>query len=464
MTLGNATEVQKAAANLSAATSGPVFLPGDEGYDEERGGFQLFGQHLPTVVVRTHDDADVRAAVTFGAAHGLPVGVQSTGHAPAEPAEAGVLISTRQMSGVRVDPATHSAWLAAGVRWREVIDAAAPHGLAPLSGSAPHVGAIAYTLGGGIGLLARRHGYAADHVRSIDVVTADGRSRRVDVQHEPDLFWALRGGRDNFGIVTGLEIGLVPVPQFFGGGLYFATELIEDVTRQYLRWTATVPDEMSSSFAVIPFPPIPALPEPIRGRHVVHVRVAYLGDARSGDQLVAPLRAIGPRLIDSVGPMPYDQGGSIYSDPPGPMGYVGSNAMFDEFDESMLRVVLDLAGPAAQTPCILELRHLGGALGRPPAVANAVGHRHARYLLGALSRIGDDDSGARALQQKLMQAVAPWTTGRCLNFTYGSTTPEQVHATYDTDDLRRLSTIKAKYDPSNIFRLNQNIPPALGGA
>jgi hypothetical protein len=442
---------------------GPVLLPDDPGYDTEREGFQTARQHRPDVIVGATGTDDVRAAVELAGVRRLPVAVQATGHGLSVAAEGGVLIGTGRMTGVRVDAGTRTAWLEAGVRWGQVIHEAAPHGLAPLSGSASHVGAISYTLGGGLGLLARRYGYAADHVQAIDVVTADGRLRHVTADSEPDLFWALRGGRDNFGVVTGLRVALVPVARLYGGGLFFPADMAGAVLDAYQRWTTTVPDEMTSSLGQVPIPDMPEVPAPLRGRHVVHVRISYTGAAAAGERLVAPLRAVGPRLMDTLEDMPYTASGSIYNDPTAPHGYCGTAAMLGRLDTSALRTVLDLAGPGAPVPCILELRHLGGALAGPPAVANAVGHRDAGYMLRAVSPLGSAGIGEiRTTHRRLMEAVAPWTIGRCLNFMYEAASAEQVRAAYDPDAYRRLTELKAVWDPTNMFRLNHNIPPAAG--
>ncbi len=305
-------------------------------------------------------------------------------------------------------------------------------------------------------------GYAADHVHRIDVVTADASLRHVTTKSDPDLFWALRGGRDNFGVVTGLEVDLVPVARLYGGGLFFDAGLVADVLDTYLHWTTTVPDELSSSVALIPFPDIPAIPESMRGRYGAHVRIAYTGDAEAGERLVAPLRAVGPRLIDTLDEMPYTAASSIYNDPTEPHAYSADNAMLGELDTTAVRTVLDLAGPDAPVPCIVQLRHLGGAVARPPAVENAVGHRDAQYLLVVLSPLGTFDVGTvRSVHRHLIEALAPWTIGRCLNYMYGEkTSTDRVRTAYDRDDYQRLSELKAVYDPTNIFRLNHNIPPA----
>lgn len=451
---------------LAKRVMGPVLAPTDEQYDAERAGHQTARWHRPDLVVGAVGPADVQAAVAFASSHGLPVAVQGTGHAlSAIAAAGGVLINTSRMQGVRVNAQAGTAWVGAGMRWDQVIHEAASAGLAPLSGSAPAVGAISYTLGGGLGLLSRRYGYAADHVRSLDVVTADGRLRHVNENSDPDLFWALRGGRDNFGVVTGMEVDLMPVTTLYGGGLFFAAESAAEVLDTYVQWTTTVPDEMTTSVALISFPDVPALPEPLRGRHAVHVRIAYAADALgAGESLVAPLRALGP-FIDTVGELAYTEAGSIHNDPTAPGTFESGTAMLRELDATAVRAMLDLAGPHVPVPHVVELRHLGGRLARPPAVDNAVGNRDARYVVNVVSRLERADiTDIRPAHERMFKAIAPWSTGgRALNFLNGENDAKNVRSAYDPKDYERLTVVKASYDPENIFRLNHNIPPAVPG-
>ena len=448
---------------LARRVTGPVLTPRDEQYDVERAGSQTARSHRPAILVGATGAADVRQAVEFAGRHGLAVAVQGTGHAlAAVAAEGGVLINTSRMTGVRVNAQARTAWVEAGVRWNQVIQEAAPAGLTPLAGSAPGVGAVSYTLGGGLGLLSRRYGYAADHVRSIDVVTADGRLRQVTATSNPDLFWALRGGRDNFGVVTGIEIDLMPVPTLYGGGLFFDFASAREVFATYVRWSAGMPDEMTSSVAVIAFPDAPVLPPPLRGRHVVHVRVAYSADDLSaGKELVAPLRALNP-FNDTVRELPCTEVGTIHNDPPVPGAFESVTALLGELDADAVGAVLDLVGPHAPVPHVVELRHLGGRLARPADVANAVGNRDAQYLLNVVSRLERADiTDIRPAHARLLEAIAPWSTGgRALTFLNGERDTRHVRSAYDPEDWRRLTEIKAVYDPRNIFRLNHNIPPA----
>lgn len=453
--------------NLTGHVTGPVLAPDDERYDAERTGWQTARGHRPDLVVGATSPADVQAAVTYASRRGLPVAVQGTGHASAAvAAEGGVLITTERMSAVRVDADARTAWVAAGTRWGQVIREAAPAGLAPLSGSAPHVGAVSYTLGGGLALLSRTFGYAADHVRSLDVVTADGRLLHVTPDREPDLFWALRGGRDNFGVVTAMEIDLMPVATVYGGALVFPVEKAAEVFDTYLGWTAAVPDAMNSSIALVSLPNCPSIPEPLRGRHTVHVRIAHMpGDPGAGERLVAPLRALGP-LSDTVGELAYADAGSIHDEPVEPGASESDTVMLGELDAAVVPAVLDRAGPHAPVPHIVELRHLGGRLAHPPAVANAVGNRDARYLLNVVSRLERADIGEiRPARARVFEAVARWSTGgRFLNFMNGEKGARHVRSAYSAADYRRLTEIKAVHDPQNLFRLNHNIAPAQAAA
>lgn len=447
---------------LISRVRGPVFQPGDAGYDSERAGFQTADQHRPEVIVGATGAADVCAAVAFAAANGKPIAVQSTGHGMAKAAEGGTLISTRRMTGVRVDAEARTACIDAGVRWEQVIHEAALFGLAPLSGSSPDVGAISYTLSGGVGLLGRHYGYAADHVRSIDVVTADARLRRVTPESDQDLFWALRGGRDNFGVVTSMEVDLVPVTQLYGGTLIFDTDLVKDVLPAYLSWTATVPDELSSSVGLISYPDVPGFPATLRGRYVASIRIAYDGNSTAGERLVEALRSLGPRLIDSLADMPYTNSGSICNEPNTPHAYYGDGLLLREFDASTVSTVLELTGPDAPVMSVVQINHLGGALARQPAVTSAIGHRNAKYLLRIVSPLDGSDTGAaRTIQQRLCEALEPWTIGRSLGFMFGEhTDSNRLRIAYQVADYQRLTELKRVYDPGNLFRLNRNIPPA----
>ncbi|MDT6985785.1 FAD-binding oxidoreductase [Streptomyces lusitanus] len=454
-------EMRDEVSGLTRRTKGPVFVPGQEGYDEELKGFQAGFTHRPAVVVGAETAGDVQEAVRFAAGHGLPLAVRGTGHGITVVNEGGVVISTRRMHDVTIDPGSRSATIQAGARWAQVVEAAEPHGLVPPSGSAGHVGVTGYTLAGGLGLLAREFGYAADHVQAVDIVTADGELRHVTADSDPDLFWAVRGGRDNFGVVTSLEIALQPVGRIYGGGLFFGSEHAEEVFGFFREWTSTLPETMTSSVGMIGYPPIPVFPEALRGRHVVHVRFATT-DLAAGPELVRPWREVAPVLLDHLGELPYSAAGSIYREPDFSHHYDGNSVLLRELAPEVLDAVRELAGADAPVPCIVDLRHLGGALAREPQVPNAVSFRDAQYILRVLSSPDEDGlSDVRAAHERIDKAVAPWTMGRALNFVYGTRAADDFRSElYEDAVLARLSAVKAVHDPNNLFRNNQNVEPA----
>ena len=417
-------------------------------------------EHHPEVIVEATRPDDVVAAVRLAAAAGRPVAVMNTGHGPSVSADGAVLIRTGRLRGVEIDPVRRTARIAGGAAWRDVIDAAAPHGLAPLNGTSPHVGAVGYTLGGGVGLLGRRYGFAADHVHWLDVVTADGRHRHVSPDADPELFWALRGAGGNFGVVTAMEVQLFPVATVLGGELAFAAELSEKVLHTYVDWAREVPETVASSVLLLAYPDDPAVPGELRGRHITHVRVACSEDeVEECRRWVEPLRRIGPRLVDTVRVMPYADVGTIHHEPVDvPVPAFDRNVLLGDVDHDAATMLAKHAGPGADAPFLTELRAWGGALSRPPAVPNAVGGRDAGYSLLAIS---DPDPWSRAGRDELLDAMRPWSTGATYpNFSgVEDSSPDAVRRGYRPEDFARLQVVKAAYDPENLFRVNFNIPP-----
>jgi len=433
---------------------------GGVGYDALRSGFNVAIEHHPEVIVDATSPADVVAAVRLAIGAGRPVAVMNTGHGPSVPADGGVLVRTGRMQRVDVDPVRRTARVEAGAVWRDVIAAATPYGLAPLNGSSPQVGAVGYTLGGGVGLLARRFGFAADHVRWLDVVTADGCHRHVTAQSYPDLFWALRGAGANFGVVTAMEIDLFPVATVLGGELAFAAEASAEVLHTYAQWARSVPETLSSSILLLRYPDDPSVAPTLRGRHITHVRIAYSGDDRfEGSHWVEQLRRIGPRLLDTVRVMPYAEIGTIHHEPTDePVAAFDRNILLREFNRDAASALSTYAGPTADAPFLVELRAWGGALSRPPAVPNAVGSRAAAYSLLAIS---DPVITNRARRDSLLEAMHPWATGLTYpNFAgVEDSSVAAVRRAFRPDQFARLQALKAAYDPGNLFRVNFNIPP-----
>ncbi|MDX3360813.1 nuclear transport factor 2 family protein [Streptomyces griseoaurantiacus] len=449
-------------AGLAAQITGPVLGPEDEGFADECAPFNLSVTHHPYVVVGAANSTDVQVAVRFAAQRQLPVAVLATGHQATVPADDAVLITTHRMARVDIDPAARTAHVTAGVRWQQVIDAAVPFGLAPLNGSSPLVGVVGYTLGGGLSpTMGRAHGWAADHVTSLEAVTADGALRHVDAASEPDLFWALRGGKSNFGVVTAMEFALFPVARLWAGGLFFDGADAAAVLHAYARVTADAPDELSSSIALLRLPALPGVPAFLADRFAVHVRISYLGPAAEAAELVAPLRAAAPVLVDTLGPMPYASFAQIHNDPADPAPFMERTAMLRSLTAEAVEELLAGAGPTADCPAhFVELRHLGGALAR--SADNAVGHRDAAFALWVVG-VGAPDAftAMNAYADTLLQRMRPWSTGgRYLNFMAAQDTGvSDVSAAYDEADHHRLRSIKRRFDPHNLFRLNHNIPP-----
>lgn len=365
------------------------------------------------------------------------------------------------MDEIQIDPDARTARIGAGVRWEQVIHEAAAFGLAPLNGSAPFVGAVGYILGGGLGLLARRYGYAADHVRSIDVITADGELHSATPDQDEDLFWGVRGSVGNLGLVTSMEIDLHPVARLYGGSLFFPGEWTPRLLHVYSEWAAAAPDELTSSVALLRLPPLPGVPEHLCGRLVAAVRVAYIGHAEDGETLLRPLRSVGRPLLDSVSDMPYTAIGSIHNEPNTPIPAHQDTTLLGELSPAAIDALLSVSGPEVESPLfVVELRQLGGALARPPQLASAVSHRDAAFTLMAVTPlIPERTAGIEEHTALLLERMAPYSTGGILlNFlTRNGVTPERIRAAYSSETLARLVALKGSYDPENFFRFNHNI-------
>ncbi|MDG4795712.1 FAD-binding protein [Micromonospora sp. WMMD1082] len=451
---------------LRERVRGKVLAPDEAGYADEVKGYNLTLERRPRLVVAAAGPADVQAAVQYAATNGLAVAVLATGHQNSVPIDDNtLLVTTRTLRGVTIDKSTSTARVEAGALWQDVVAKSTKVGLAPLNGSTPIVGVVGYTVGGGLSpTLGRAHGYAADHVTSLEVVTADGELRTVNAGSEPDLFFAIRGGKSNFGIVTGMEFRLFPVRTLYAGVLVYPGEAATAVLEAYRSWTATVPDAMSSSVALLRLPDVPAVPEPLRGQLVAQVRISYAGNAAEGAKLVAPLRSAPGPMLDTVTEIPYEQFATIHADPTDPLPAYERTASLSELTSDAIREIVALAGPKAPYPLtMVELRHLGGALARQPEVPNAIATRDAAFTLFTASIGAPTDAAAiKQAQTDLIERLRPWSTGAMfVNFmTTEETTPDQVRDAYSAGLYDRLASIKRRHDPENLFRLNHNIRPA----
>jgi FAD/FMN-containing dehydrogenase len=452
----------EALAELTDEVDGSVLLPGDDTYAEAG---ELYNRRLslrPAVVVEAAGAADVQAAVRFAAAHNLPVAVKASGHQVFLPEQGGVLITTHRMTAMSVDPAHRRARVEAGLRWSHVIENTAKHGLAPMVGSAPNVGVVGYTLGGGHSpTLGRSQGYAADHVHCLDVVTADGELRRVSAESEPDLFWAMRGCKGNYGVVTALEFDLFPVDRVFGG-LYFPGERLSEVLHAWRAWVVTLPVEATSSIAVQRLPQIPELPDPLRGAFVVHVRFCHLGSEEEGERLLAPMRKVTPVVFDTVTDMPFTATSAIHNDPVDPLPYWDRTTSLVDFPAEAVDAFVAVTGPDSACPLVtVEIRHLEGALSREPAVANSIALRDVRFcVFGFGVGAPQQESVMRRHLAAFVDALAPWSSPHLMpNFLSPAEadTPNGMCDAFGDERYERLVKVKEAYDPTNLFLTNHNV-------
>lgn len=418
--------------------AGQVHLPGEPGYDANRRSLNPAVDAHPAAVVEAANAADVRTAVVTARALDVPFSVQATGHGTHTANDGGILLRTSGLATALVDPDRRIARVGAGTRWGAVLAAAAPFGLAPLSGSSPDVGVTGYTLGGGVGWLGRRYGFAADSVVRAEVVTADGRVVTASANRNAELFWALRGGGGNFGVVTALEFRLHPVAEVFAGATYFAADNAAETLAWYRDWAATAPDELSTAALLRRMPDSPEVPEAIRGRRVVMIKAMYAGAADRALCLLRPLwNAAGPVLHDDMRSMRYADaamGGT-------PARYLD---LFPSLPDPVLRV---LAGAHEDgLASTVEIRHWGGAMAAPGVDAGPVGHRDMPFSVIV-------DASVPALNA----ALRPYGSGGSfLNFLAD---PGRTASAYTAENLRRLRGVKAAYDPDNVFRVGHNITP-----
>ncbi|WP_224388300.1 FAD-binding oxidoreductase [Pseudonocardia sp. ICBG1293] len=359
--------------------------------------FQTGVAHRPSVVVAARDADDVVAALARAGRDDLRVTVHSTGHGLRRPCTDGLLLDTAPMARVTVDPRSRTARAGAGATWGDVVAAAAPHGLRPPHGSAPSVGVAGYLFGGGLGLTVRADGWAADHVRAIELARATG-TVRVCAESDPRCFARLRGtGPDDGDVVTAVHLGLLPSAGLVGGGLVRVLGPADspgDPAPLYAwaDWSARLPDDVSSGVSVVGYPDLPFLPAHLRGRRVLRVGVVGTGGTGRTDTLLAPLRAAVAWDDDTVGPLDPRDSARVYAEPEVPHAYLGDDVLVDGLDRAGLARVVSRTGPMVVT----GIRHLGGAAGRPPAVADTVRGRDAAYCVNALAPFGDDVTAASA--------------------------------------------------------------------
>jgi FAD binding domain len=443
-----------------ARMDGKIVLPEHGRWEEARQAWNLAVDQRPAAVALPESADDVVAVVELARNFGLRVAPQGTGHnaTPLGPLDDTVLVKTERMRKVEIDPDQQIARVEAGVLWIEVVEAAAEHGLAALAGSSPDVGVVGYTLGGGMSFLGRKHGLASNSVTAVELVTADGEHRRVTREDDADLFWALRGGGGDFGVVTALEFRLFPMTSVYAGILWWPIERASDVLH---TWGGIVrrglPDETTTVGRLLQLPPLPEIPEPVRGKSFVIVQVIHAGDPAVAEELIAPLRELGP-VIDTISEIPMPALSHLHMDPEHPVPGVGDGVMLTELVAQTIDALLRVAGPGSGSPLLsVEVRQLGGELGRARAEHGALASIEAEYGLYAVGVAPTPEIGEaiRAHIEGIKDAVEPWTAGHAyLNFADTRRDPgtfwaEQAH--------RRLARIKQQVDPDGLVRSNHPV-------
>jgi hypothetical protein len=437
---------QPAMHELAGVLRGDLALPGTDSYHRLTAAFNQAVELCPLAVVQAADAYDVAAAVRVATRHGLRVGVQCTGHGASAAMQGAVLVHTGGLDECVVHP---EGWarVGAGVRWRTVIDAAAPLGLTPLAGSSSGVGVVGYTTGGGLGPLARTYGLASDRVRALDVVTGEGRLVRATPSEHCDLFWALRGGRGAAGIVTAVEFDLVPLQTVYGGAVFFGTDDLVPLLHQWRTWSASLPETATTSVAVMQLPSLPQVPPPLAGRMTLAVRFAFTGPAQEGAALLAPLRALATPVLDGVGELPVTALDAIHSDPKEGMPVEESATLLRDLPPDALAELLRVVGPGSGSVLAkVELRPLGGAVSRAGQHASAICGRDAGYQLVTIGLLLPPVADAvKARSEQLLDALAPWSTGGTLPTFAGGA------RSYDAATLERLRDVVRAHDPGRVL-------------
>ena len=446
---------------LRGSIAGDVFEPGDGAYDETRRAWNLALDQQPAAVAFAESAIDVVKTVRFARSRGLRIAPQGTAHgaSPLEGLEDAILLKTSRMRRVDVYPATRTVRAEAGAEWQDVTVPAAEHGLAALAGSRD-VGVVGYTLGGGMGWLARRYGLAANSVTAVDVATPDGRLVRADATHEPDLFWAVRGGGGSIGVVTAIEMALYPVREAYAGVLFFPIERSAEVLHAWREWADGAPDEVTSLGRIMQFPPIPEVPEPVRGRSFALVEAAYLGDEFEGAELIRPLRKLGPAM-DTFGMIPAPALQQLHMDPPEPVPYAGDGVFLADAPAGAIDAFVAATGPGSGSPLLsAELRHLGGALAREAAGGGAQAKVNAGYAMFAVGMAMTPEMGelVGSHVRVVKDTLAPWRAEYdYYNFV---DTPAEADAVLPGDSYRRLREVKAKYDAGELIVSAHPVRPA----
>ena len=449
---------------LRADIRGRVISPDDLDYDAARTIVSGEFDRHPAVIVRVADAGDVATVVSLARNSGVELAIRSGGHSGAGhgTTDGGIVIDLRDMKALEFDRDARTAWAETGLTAGEFTTAAAKHRLAVGFGDTGSVGLGGLTLGGGVGYLVRKHGLTIDSLLAADIVTADGEVLRVNAETNPDLFWAIRGGGGNFGVATRFQFRLQPLDGVVGGMLILPATA--DVVAGFIAAAEAAPEELSTIANVMNCPPMPFVPEEVHGQLVVFAIVVYAGDAEAGERAIAPFRALATPIADMVKPMPYPE---IY--PPEEGEYhptAASKTMFvDRIDRDVAATIMEHLGASDASMRVAQLRVLGGAMARVPADATAFGHRASKIMVNvaAFYEGADDKPRREAWVDEFAAALRQGDNGAYVNFLVDEG-EERIRAAYPGSTWDRLAEVKRRYDPTNLFRLNQNVPPAAEGS
>jgi FAD binding domain/Berberine and berberine like len=449
---------------LRQRLEGKLVGPHDDGWDAARTPWSLAVDQRPEAVVVAASTRDVVETVRFARETGLRVAPQTTGHNPgplAPALEGTLLLKPSGLREVEIDPSRARARVGGGALWDEVVAPAYDHGLATLHGSSPDVGVAGYSLSGGIGWLARRYGLQCNSLTAVELVTADGELVRADEQTEAELFWALRGGGGgNFGVVTALEFDLYPVTEAYAGWLAWDWRHAERVLSRWAAWASSAPDEVTTSARILQLPPFPELPEAVRGRQLVMIDGAVLGDQDEAEALLLPLRSLRPE-IDTFDTVPAPSLARLHLDPENPVHLASAHLMLHTLPREAVEAFVAAAGPGSGSTLLLaELRQLGGALARTPARHGALARLDDPFALFGAAVVPDADAAraGAASATRLAGALEPWSSKALyLNF---AEHPVDTSSGFEPSTYRRLAEIKAQVDPDGLFRANHAIGEA----
>jgi len=446
---------------LAGRIAGEVITREHAAYDAARAVFNRAVDRQPGAIVRVADAVDVSEAVRYARAHGLEIAVRSGGHSIAgfSTADDAVVVDLSGLRNFRIDPMKETVWVQPGVTTGDLMGPASELGFALTTGDASSVGLGGLTLGGGIGWLVRKHGLTIDSLIAAEVVTADGTIVRASETEHADLFWAIRGGGGNFGIVTAFEFRLARVSMVLGGALVLPAT--PEVLRGYLEYARNAPDELTTITMMMAAPPAPFVPAEKVGTLSLMILVCYEGDLDEGQRVVAPLRALAEPIADAVAPIPYPVMYRFTEESTKPAGVHIRSAFTHEISDAFIERSIELAGAAPSPGAAVQFRPLGGAMGRVPAGATAFAHRDAGYLVAVLGLWQDaatEASAREAWVESVWAHLAPLSTGVYSNF-LGNEGEARLREAYPEVTYRRLAEVKRTYDPENVFHLNQNIKP-----